>query len=111
MWADRITPLFTLSLSLSLSEETQTKAVLEALFSILFDDVSFDISTSTTHSKIAINELVRIIQTFSTLYICRSDELGLQNITREQVLEVYPHETFYVKPSKRLSMSNLLFMW
>jgi hypothetical protein len=107
MWADRITPLFTLSLS----EATHIKPALEALFHILFDDISFDTPTSTTHSKIVIDELVRIIQTFSTLYICRSGELGLQQVTREQVLEVYPHETFYVKPSKRLSMSNLLFMW
>ncbi len=99
MYQDNISPLFTIQL-----KDTSSKTdAINSLLPYLFDINSQNIRP--VHTQ----ELLKIVRTFSVLYVCKSKELGLHDLTELDLLQGLNHLGFYGKNNIiNVGLSNML---
>ena len=99
MYQDNISPLFTIQLK-NTSSKTDT---INSLLPYLFDINSQHII------PIHIQKLLKIVRTFSMLYVCKSKELGLNDLTESDLLQGLTRLGVYGKNNIiNVGLSNML---
>ncbi len=100
MFADNVSPLFTIQLKNTSSKTDTINSLLPYLF---------DINSQNIIRPVQIQELLKIVRTFSILYVCKSKELGLHDLTESDLLQGLNHLGFYSKNNIiNVGLSNML---
>ena len=106
MWLENTSPLYTINLKDAIDKPSALKSLLPYLF---------DMNNKYTISM-NIEDIIKLIQRFSLLYVCRSNDLGLNHIDESDIIQhlhligtIYTNNKIInIKPSKMLQATPVL---